>query len=218
MLDIVIATGNRHKVRELKALLAVPGIRWRSLDEFPQQIQIHENGRTFDANAIKKARVVARALGRPAIADDSGLEVSALGNAPGIRSARFAGVHGDDQANNEKLLRRLRRVPMAQRQARYRCSLALATPDGLLALTRGTWRGRIAMEPKGRRGFGYDPIFVVPRVGKTVAQLPNRTKQRLSHRAQAARRMRDALRRLRVTGGWHQTVPATGRLARVRAA
>ena len=197
MLHIVIATRNRHKFRELKALLALRGIRWHSLAECSFEPSVNETGRTFDANAIKKARAVARASGHLALADDSGLEVDALGGGPGIRSARFAGRHGDDQANNDALLRRLKGVPAAKRRARYRCSLALADPSGLIAITRGTWSGRIAERPAGRRGFGYDPVFLVPRLGKTVGQLPTSTKQRLSHRAMAARQMRPLLQRLR---------------------
>ena len=196
MLPIVIATRNRHKVRELTTLLGVSGIRWRSLNDFPDVPPVKENGRTFDANAVKKARAIARATGHLALADDSGLEVEALGGAPGIRSARFAGRHGDDQHNNAKLLRLLDSVPAGQRAARYRCSLALAAPTRVIALTRGTWRGRIAEAPRGRHGFGYDPIFLVPRLGKTVGQLPEAVKHSLSHRAGAARRLRPVLKKL----------------------
>ncbi len=196
MLHIVIATRNRHKVRELKALLPVRGIRWHSLKDFPHVRAVEETGRTFDANAAQKSRAVARATGYLALADDSGIEVDALGGAPGIRSARFAGRHGDDAANNRKLLRLLGDRPLGQRRARYRCSLALASPARLIALARGAWSGRIALRPAGHRGFGYDPIFLVPRMGKTVGQLPQRVKQRLSHRAASARRLRPVLQRL----------------------
>ncbi len=199
MIDIVIATGNRHKFRELKTLLTVRGIRWHSLAEFPHVRSIEERARTFDANAIAKARAVARATGHLALADDSGLEVDALGGAPGIRSARFAGVHGNDETNNQKLLRALDGLPSARRRAAYRCSLVLVSPSRLLALTRGAWTGRIAVQPVGRGGFGYDPIFLVPAYGKTVGQLSARLKQQLSHRAQASRRMRVMLQRM-VTG------------------
>lgn len=218
MIDIVVATGNVHKFRELTQLLRVPGIRWHSLAEYPRLRLPHERGRTFDANAIKKARAIAKATGWFALADDSGIEVDALAGAPGIRSARFAGRHGGDRANNHKLLRALQGLPASRRRARYRCSLALARPGGrdrrpprqeraagrgagasgarLIALSRGVWCGHIAFIPRGRRGFGYDPIFLVPRCGKTVGQLPARVKQRLSHRARAARRLLPVLRRL----------------------
>ncbi|MBI3321922.1 MAG: RdgB/HAM1 family non-canonical purine NTP pyrophosphatase [Candidatus Omnitrophica bacterium] len=201
MLDIVIATRNRHKFRELTSLLALPHIRWHSLTEFPSVAAADESGGTFDANAIQKAQAVARATGHLALADDSGLEVEALGWGPGVRSARFAGRHGDDRANNAKLLRLLARIPRHKRRARYRCSLALTDGAQAIVVTRGVWNGRIALSPRGRRGFGYDPVFLVPRVGKTVGQLPASMKRRLSHRAHAARRLRPALRRLaRLTG------------------
>ena len=196
MLDIVIATRNRKKFGELRALLGVGGIRWRSLAVYPRLPTVRESGRSFEANAVKKARAAARATGRAAVADDSGLEVEALGWAPGVRSARFAGRHGDDQANTRKLLRLLEGLPPGKRRARYRCVLALAEPSRLLAVARGTWAGRIAERPRGRGGFGYDPVFLVPRLGKTVGELPARTKQRLSHRALAARRLRPALTQL----------------------
>ncbi len=194
-MDVVIATRNTHKVRELAALLGVPGVRWTSLREFPHLPPVKEDGRSFAVNAIKKARAVAKATGGLALADDSGLEVDALGGAPGVRSARFAGAHGDDAANNRKLLKLLDRVMPSKRRARYRCVLALASPTRLLALTHGTWSGRIAHEPKGRGGFGYDPVFLVPRLNHTVGELPLRVKQRLSHRAKAAAKMRTFLKK-----------------------
>ena len=223
MVHIVIATRNRHKFRELKELLAIPGIRWRSLAEFPDAPLVKEAGRTFDANAMAKANAAARATGRFALADDSGLEVDALGGGPGVQSARYAGSHRGDETNNAKLLRALRGLPSRKRGARYRCSLALASPprcqpeshprsgrrgerrrttgpSRALALTHGTWRGRIAERPRGRRGFGYDPIFCVPRFGKTVGELPASVKRRYSHRAIAARQMRAVLRRLIARG------------------
>ncbi len=217
MLDVVIATRNRHKVKELTSLLRVPGIRWHALTEFPEVGAIRETGKTFKANAVRKARAVARATSALALADDSGVEVDALGGAPGIRSARFAGAHGNDQANNDKLLRALRGLPVRRRGARYRCVLALASPTRLIARAHGTWRGRVAERPKGRRGFGYDPIFVVPRFGKTVGELSGRLKARLSHRAQAARRLRPVLERLarraRTTGTGRRTRGSRSRAA-----
>ena len=196
MLEIVIASGNVHKVRELKRLLPIPGITFHSLNRFSGVPAVRESGRTFTANAELKARAASKATGRLALADDSGLEVEALGWGPGIRSARFAGWHGDDRANNAKLLRLLKGLPASRRRARYRCALVLAAPSGTLAAVHGGWQGRIALEPRGRGGFGYDPLFIVPRLGKTVGQLSSGTKARLSHRAAAARRMRPILRRL----------------------
>ena len=206
MTEIVIATSNPHKFRELVGLLALPGIRWRSLRSLRSLRDcsrlpvVREDGRTFEANAAKKARIIARATGCLALADDSGIEVEALEWAPGVRSARFAGRHGDDEANNAKLLKRLRGLPPSRRRARYRCALALADPRGLIGVVQGRWAGWIAFAPRGRGGFGYDPLFVVPRLGKTVGQLPARVKQRLSHRAQAARRLRPLLRRVVLSG------------------
>lgn len=194
-MDIVIATRNPKKFRELKALLTIPQVRWRSLQDYPRVPAVREDGATFRDNAVKKARAVARATGHLALADDSGLEVDALRGAPGVRSARFAGRHGNDAANNTKLLRLLRGVLMSKRGARFRCVLALADLRRLLVVTEGVWNGRIARAPAGRRGFGYDPVFSVPRLGKTSAQLPPRVKNRLSHRGKAARAMRAQLRR-----------------------
>jgi XTP/dITP diphosphohydrolase len=196
MLDVVIATTNRKKLAELRRLMTMPGIRWHGLNEVGSMPQARETGRSFDANAMVKARAAARATGWPAIADDSGLEVDALDGAPGVQSARFAGRHGDDQANTRKLLRLLTGLSASRRTARYRCTLALADPSGRIVLARGSWRGRIAERPAGRGGFGYDPVFVVPGLGKTVGQLPALMKQRLSHRATAARRLRPTLTRL----------------------
>ena len=193
---MVIASGNPHKVRELVALLPLRGARWRSLAEFPSLPRVPERGATFEANATRKALAVARATGLLALADDSGLEVDALRWGPGVRSARFAGRHGDDAANNRKLLRLLAGLPPSRRRARYRCALALADPARVLAVTGGAWYGRIAVAPAGARGFGYDPLFLVPAYGKTVGQLPARVKQRRSHRARAARRMMPVLRRI----------------------
>lgn len=204
MLQIVIATRNRHKFRELKSLLPRRGVRWRSLAEFPRAASVAEGEQSFEANAVKKARAAARATGCLALADDSGLEVDALGGLPGVTSARFAGRHGDDTRNTRKLLQALEGVATSRRRARYRCALALASPTRLLAVVHGTWEGRIATAPAGRNGFGYDPVFVVLRFNRTVGQLPPRLKQRLSHRAAAARRLRSILERfLRATARGH---------------
>ena len=217
MLDLVIATRNSHKARELRGLLRVRGVRWRTPEDVPRVGEVRETGRTFEVNASRKARAVARATGLMALADDSGLEVEVLRGAPGVRSARFAGRHGNDAANNRKLLRLLAGRAGAARRARYVCVLALADPFGRVTITRGTWTGRIALRPRGANGFGYDPIFELPRRRKTVGQLPARTKQRLSHRAAAARGMRRVVtryaRRAGLTGA-SQAAPAGGRRVR----
>ena len=196
MLDIIIATGNAHKLRELELLLKAPGVRWHSLAEVENPPSVIENGRSFDANALKKARALAKATGWLALADDSGIEVDALGGAPGIRSARFAGTHGDDAANNAKLLRLLEGKPLRQRKARYRCSLALATPEGKGVVVQGVWEGHIALKPIGSGGFGYDPLFWLGKHGKTAGQIPDRLKQQISHRADAAAKLKPLIRSL----------------------
>lgn len=211
---IVIATRNPHKLSELSTLLRVRGITWRSLADFPQVAPVAEHGRTFEANAVEKARAVARATGCLALADDSGIEVDALHGAPGVRSARFANRHGDDAANNRKLLRLLEGTPLSRRGAAYHCVLALASPTGLVAVAHGRWRGRIALAPRGRGGFGYDSIFLVPGKGRTVGELPARLKRRLSHRAQAAKRLRPVLQRLARRGGVTRRSPAAASPAR----
>ncbi|HBH97499.1 MAG TPA: non-canonical purine NTP pyrophosphatase, RdgB/HAM1 family [Candidatus Omnitrophica bacterium] len=201
-MNVVIATRNPEKFRELKTLLAAPRlkafaqVRWRSLEDHPSRPSVREDASTFRGNAVKKARAIARFTHCLALADDSGLEVEALGGGPGVRSARFAGRHGDNAANNAKVLRLLRGVAASRRGAQFRCVLALAGPRGLLAVTEGIWRGRVAEAPAGRRGFGYDPIFFLPRLGKTSAQLAPALKNRLSHRGHAARAMRRHLLRL----------------------
>ena len=198
--DLVIATRNLHKVRELKSLLRLRHVRWRSLQEFPGVPPVKEDGRTFADNAAKKARAAARATGCLALADDSGLEVRALNGEPGVRSARFAGRHGDDAANNALVLRRLAGAPRGERAAQFRCVLVLADPRRVLAMSEGRLRGWIGEAPRGRQGFGYDPIFVVPG-GKTVAELPMAVKNRISHRARAAAGMRRTLARLAAASG-----------------
>jgi XTP/dITP diphosphohydrolase len=201
MIDIVVATRNSAKARELGALLALPGVRWRSIDEFPSVPKIEEDGRTFLANATKKAIVTARHTGCLALADDSGLEVDVLDGAPGIHSARYAGPCGHDFANNAKLLRVLHGRRPEERGAQFRCVLVLADAHRRLASTDGVFRGRIAGAPVGTGGFGYDPIFYLPALGKTVGQLPPRVKNRMSHRAIAVSRMRARVQRLIAAAG-----------------
>ena len=210
MLDVVIATANRHKFEELKELLDVPGITWRSLAEFPSVKPIREDGRTYECNAIKKAQAASRQTGLLALADDSGIEVDALDGEPGIRSARFSGSHGDDAANNAKMLRLLRDVTAQKRSARYRCALALCRGGDVTALAQGKWEGRIAFEPSGSGGFGYDPIFYLPGRRKTAGQISRALKQRISHRANAARRLAPALRKI-VRAASRQTTASSSR-------
>jgi XTP/dITP diphosphohydrolase len=201
---VLIATRSTAKARELRELLEIPGLELVSLDELGVAGEIAEDGQTFDENAVKKALGYARIAGMPAIADDSGLEVDALGGAPGVRTRRFAGPDASDDENNAHLLRLLEGVPPERRTARYRCTLAFVEPpaaEGVTAtprLTHGTLEGRIALAPRGGGGFGYDPIFEPEGEepgGRTLAQYSPAAKNRISHRGRAVRAMRPELAR-----------------------
>jgi len=181
--SLIIATANHHKLGEFRAAFAPLGIEVSGLHAFPELPPIEETGDTFVANAIIKAVATARHTGRVVLADDSGLEVMALGGAPGIYSARYAGVHGDDAANNAKLLAELERI--TDRRARFVCALALAFPDGRVDNVEGTCEGRILLESSGFAGFGYDPLFVPEGYAASFAELGDSVKSRLSHRARA---------------------------------
>jgi XTP/dITP diphosphohydrolase len=192
----VLATANRGKVAELAALLADAGL---ALDVTPQsELGVSappEDGATFVENALTKARHAARATGLAAIADDSGLVVPALGGAPGVRSARFAGEHADDRANIAKLLAALE-APSLDRAARFHCVLvALEHPDDAAPLlATGSWSGQIARAPKGAGGFGYDPVFFDPELGRTAAELDAAAKNAVSHRGSALRQLVELLK------------------------
>ncbi len=188
MKTLLLATRNEGKVRELEALLRKEPIRTETLDAHPEVGEIEETGKTFDANARLKATHAARSTGLWAVGEDSGLEVDALNGAPGVHSARYARKHGDDAANNAKLMRELEGVK--DRTARYVCVMALAQPDGaIVATTRGTCEGRLIEAPRGDGGFGYDPYFVSERTqrGRTMAELEPAEKDLISHRGQATR-------------------------------
>ena len=187
---LVLATGNAGKLREMRDILAPWHVHVRSLTEFTQR-QVEESGLTFVENAILKARFAASVAGLPAIADDSGLEVDALCGAPGIHSARYAGPGADDDANNDKLLREMAAVPDPQRTARYRCAMVyLRGPDDPSPLiAQAEWPGRIAREPRGHGGFGYDPYFLVDDGARTAAELTASDKNWRSHRGQALRQL-----------------------------
>lgn len=187
---VVIATRNRGKFAELADLLRMPGVVLRSLRAYPRAPRVVEDGRTFEANARQKALTIARATGCLTVGDDSGLLVDALCGAPGVRSARFAGASATDARNNAKLLRLLRRVPPRRRGAAFYCALAVADPAGWVRTVEGACRGRISDAPRGRHGFGYDPLFLIPRHGRTFGELGPPVKRRMSHRARAARRAR----------------------------
>ncbi len=184
---VLLATRNAGKVREMRERLARVGVEVETLDAYPDAPEVEETGTTFEENARLKALQTAGATGRWVIAEDSGLCVDALGGAPGIHSARFSGVHGDDAANNEKLLREL--AGASRRTAHYACVIALARPDGEVLLTsHGRCDGQIADEPRGKGGFGYDPLFIADRLAPdTMAEVKPEQKQRVSHRAAALR-------------------------------
>lgn len=169
------------------------GIRLFSLNDYPEIPEIVEDGNSFLENALKKGRTVADATGEIVLADDSGLEVDALGGAPGIYSARYAGNTADDLQNNRKLLDDLKGVPAANRGAAFRCVLVLYPPDGRYEAFEGRWEGRIAEAPAGEGGFGYDPLFFLPGQGMTVAQLSPEVKNRISHRADAFAKLKGRL-------------------------
>ncbi|HOI75767.1 MAG TPA: XTP/dITP diphosphatase [Syntrophales bacterium] len=193
MKTVVFASRNRGKIREIRALLEDLPIVLRSLDDFPDAPEVEEDGDTFLENALKKALAIARYTGCAAMADDSGLTVDALGGAPGVHSARYAGEGADDGRNIEKLLREMQDIPEKERGAAFRCVLVLCEPDGSCESFEGAWEGRIAEKPDGDGGFGYDPVFYLPGLGKTVARLSLEEKNRLSHRARAMERLREAL-------------------------
>jgi XTP/dITP diphosphohydrolase len=181
--DIVAATGNRHKIEEMRAILAPVGITVTGALEAGGMPDVEEDGATFAENAIKKALTVAKARQRVVLADDSGLEVMALGGRPGVHSARYAGEGGNDGRNLAKLLREMECV--SDRRARFVAVVAVAGPDGLLGTAEGEVRGRIITEARGDGGFGYDPAFVPEGFDMTFGELPSEVKNKLSHRANA---------------------------------
>lgn len=164
-----------------------------SLSDFPGVPDVEEDGTTFLENAEKKAREVSRQISETVLADDSGLEVDALGGEPGIHSARYSGPGATDESNNKKLLTNLRDVPQEKRGGRFRCALVLSRPDGSSEFFEGVWRGQILFEPRGTMGFGYDPLFLDPQQGLTAAELPPDVKNRISHRGQAFAKFREWL-------------------------
>ena len=195
---VVVATRNKGKLKEILPLLAEVGVAFElvTIDEVAPGVELVEDEATFEGNALAKARQAAAATGLPALADDSGLEVDALGGAPGVRSARYAGEPSDDQKNNAKLLAALAGVPTAKRTARFRCVAAFVDSARHIELTRaGACEGLITESPRGNLGFGYDPLFFVPSRNKTMSELPVDEKNRISHRAAAFRALAAVLPR-----------------------
>ena len=201
MIELVVATRNRHKTREIQPILG-PEFSVRDLGAHPEVSEIRESGTSFEENAKLKALAASRQLPALVIADDSGLEVDALGGAPGIYSARYAGANTTERDKIDKLLRELEQVRATddRRHARFRCVVALARNGDLLGMFEGTVQGRITDTARGDSGFGYDPIFVPDGFEQTFGELPTQVKNTISHRAKAIRALADRLRRLEFGG------------------
>ena len=202
MVKLLIATHNPGKVREYEELLAGLPLELTYPAQEGLDIEVAETGESFAENARLKAAAYARASGLLTLADDSGLEVDALGGEPGIRSARYAGKGASDEDRYRLLLEKLREVPWEERTARFRCVIAVATPEDQIRTAEGTCEGIIAFAPKGEHGFGYDPVFYFQEYGMTMAELSPATKNKISHRARAAQGVRDILE----VGGWRPEI------------
>jgi XTP/dITP diphosphohydrolase len=190
---LVVATQNKKKLEEIKEILKELDLKVTSLADFSGAPQIVENGRTFQENAAKKALKIAKFTGELTLGEDSGLCVKALGGAPGVRSARFSGRDKNDEKNNRKLIQELAGWPLAKRCAYYACAVALADKNGLIGVVEGRCSGRIAFIPQGSFGFGYDPLFLIPKYKKTFAQLGPAVKHSMSHRFRALTKARKIL-------------------------
>lgn len=182
-MKILIASRNAHKIQEIREIFDLPGVEWVSTSDYPDLADVVEDGDTFEANSIKKATELAKATGLWALADDSGLEVTALGNTPGVYSARFAGEPCNHARNNEKLLHEL--SGKTDRSARFRCVATLSDPGGRTETVSGSCPGRIVDVLRGAKGFGYDPLFVPDGYDTTFAEMGNEQKNKLSHRGRA---------------------------------
>lgn len=190
---LAVATRNPGKIREIRKALEGLPLHILTCEDFPDWPVPEEKGNTFEENALEKAESLARFSGMPSLADDSGLEVEALSGAPGVRSAHYAGRHGDDAGNVARLLREMEGIPNERRGARFVCVLALAGPGGETRILRETCEGWIAVEPRGEGGFGYDPVFVPLGYSRTMAELTLEEKNDVSHRGKALRRLRELL-------------------------
>jgi XTP/dITP diphosphohydrolase len=194
-MPLVVATRNKKKLQEILEILAGIDLELRDLSGYPDAPEIDEDGDTFDANARKKASQTAKALHAWVLGEDSGLVVPALGGRPGVHSARYAGKHGDDAANNQKLVAEIRILPPEKRAAYYVCTAALSDPEGnVKGVIEGRCHGIIVPERRGEGGFGYDPYFLVPEFHQTFGELSSRVKHALSHRARALAQLRPILR------------------------
>jgi XTP/dITP diphosphohydrolase len=193
MKEVIIATKNIGKAREFEGIFAPRGIAVRTLLDFPEIADVEETGTTFEENAALKAEAVAKELNRMVIGDDSGLIVDVLEGRPGIYSARYAGEPKDDQKNIDKVLNELAGIPEEKRTARFYCALAVSVPGTKSITVSGTCEGRILEERRGLHGFGYDPVFFVPEKGLSMAELPSEVKNKISHRANALKKLDEIL-------------------------
>ena len=189
MMELVVATRNAGKLKEIRRLLEAQGVTILGLDKFPEAPEVEEDGDTFALNAAKKAETIARITGLPCLADDSGLTVTALQDRPGVHSARFSGDDATDSSNNHKLLEEMALVPEKQRQAAFCCVMALCLPDEPTRLFEGRVEGLILSQKQGDGGFGYDPLFWLPEFDCSMAELSLDIKNRISHRGQALRQV-----------------------------
>ncbi len=189
MIELIVATKNKGKAKEFQEIFQPLGFEVKTLLDFPDVPDIEETGTTFSENAVLKAKGIAGHFNRIVAADDSGLIVDALGGKPGIFSARYAGPQKDDEANIQKVLSELKDVPDEKRTARFHCSLALVIPGRQPVVFEGTCEGKILREKRGNNGFGYDPVFYVPSLGKTMAELTPEQKNKISHRRQAINKL-----------------------------
>lgn len=194
---LLLATRNRGKVKELTVLLKDADYELLTLEDLGVKVRIDESGSTFEENATLKAKTYAELTDMLTLADDSGLEVDALGGEPGIFSARYGGYYGRDRNRNQHLLRKLEAVPWEKRTACFRCVIAIASPRGEVWTVEGRREGVIQYEMKGENGFGYDPLFFLPELGRTMAELSPEEKNRLSHRAEAVRKAVELLHSLK---------------------
>lgn len=190
-MDIVIASNNKHKVAEISEILKGKFDNIYTLNDLNIDVDVEETGKTFMENAVIKARAISRLSGMAALGDDSGLEVDALNGAPGVYSARYSGVHGDDNANNALLLKNLSGI--TNRHANFTCAIAVCYPDGTIVAAEGKSYGRILEEPKGEGGFGYDPLFQSNEFGATYAELTQEQKNLVSHRGRALKELQKKL-------------------------
>lgn len=194
MSKVIIASNNQHKISEIKSIIGEYFDEILSLKDAGISIEVEENGKTFEENAYIKANEIQKITGEIVLADDSGLEVYYLNGAPGVFSARYAGEHGNDKKNNERLLKELEGVPSEKRGARFVCSMVFLTPEGLRINAGGFVEGMIGYKEKGDNGFGYDPLFVIPSMSKTFAELHSDEKNMISHRKRALEDLKSKLK------------------------